>query len=135
MTSLGVQLSSYRVNLGLSTVSILLWSLLHVLQMFALYLTCFGHVLESISFLTHIYCTLHSPHVSLASILYSSGSILMFSFFLSYCFLKDAIYFLWSLGIYSSRYRYVSLYFTNWWFLSFFLKSLPKLQSEPSLES
>ena len=40
-----------------------------------------------------------------------------------------------SLDIYSSKYKYISLYFTNWLSSSFFLKSLPKLQSKSSLRS
>ena len=38
------------------------------------------------------------------------------------------------LGIYSYKYTLVSLHFTNWLISSLLLKSLPKLQSEPSLK-
>jgi len=49
-----------------------------------------------------------------------------------FCFLKNTFYI--PHGIYSSRYNPVSLSFTNWSSPSFFLKSLPKLKPEPSLE-
>ena len=38
------------------------------------------------------------------------------------------------IGIYSCGYYFVSLHFTNWLHLSLLLKSLPKLQPEPSLK-
>ena len=38
------------------------------------------------------------------------------------------------IGIYSYRYYFVSLHFTNWLHPSLLLKSLSKLQPEPSLK-
>ena len=64
----------------------------HILHLFTLCLLWLIHVLGFVSFLTHIYCTLHSPHVSSVSASYSSKGILMFSSLPPYYFLKNTIY-------------------------------------------
>ena len=78
----------------------------------------------------------------LVSFLCSISQYLMQQWKFSYVFLIFFLlfpqghlnYFSWSIDIYSSRYSLVSLHFTNLPSSSSFLKSLPKLQPELSLE-
>ena len=72
-------------------IGVLLQSLSYILQIFILYLTWLGYVLEFVLSLTHNYYTLHLSHKLSVSILYGNGDFLIFFLFFTHCSLNVII--------------------------------------------